>query len=184
MDWSNANFGYDSTGAFNSTADKLIKNPLKGGGGGMAFPFMAAATLGSSVLGGMFGGQQDAQNRELASKLGTMQAEAAMQGAFRNAQLGQWNTTSAPEYQYEIQKRARNFENKFFRPEEMFLASEERKRATRDLLSPEAREASARERSDAIARSAADRRAVTDAMFGAPVFASSRFTNPAWMQTA
>lgn len=150
----------------------------------MAFPFMAAATLGSSVLGGIFGGQQEAKNRELASKLGTMQAEAAMQGAFRNAQLGQWNTTSAPEYQYELQKRARDYENKFFKPEEMFLASEERKRQLRDELSPEAREVSARNRADYISRITADRRAVTDAMFGAPVFSSSRYTNPSWMQTA
>ena len=184
MDWSNANFGYDSTGVFNSTADKLIKNPLKGGGGGMAFPWMAAATLGSSIFSGITGGQAEAQNRELASKLGTMQAEAAMQGAFRNAQLGQWNATSAPEYQYEIQKRARNFENKFFKPEEMFLESEDRKRQMRDIYSPEGRLTSALSRSNDIARNSAERRAVTDAMFGAPVFASSRFTNPAWMQTA
>jgi hypothetical protein len=184
MDWSSANFGYDSTGAFNATANKLTKNPLKGGGGGMAFPFMATATLGSSVLGGMFGGRAEAQNRELASKLGTMQAEAAMQGAFRNAQQGQWNATAVPEYQYEIQKRAREYGNKFFKPEEMFLASEERKRIARDELSPEARQLGAQNRADAIARSAADRRAVTDAMFGAPVFTSSRYSNPAWMQTA
>ncbi len=184
MDWSSANFGYDSTGAFNSTADNLTKNPLKGGGGGMAFPFMAAATLGSSVLGGIFGGRAESQNRELASKLGTMQAEAAMQGAFRNSQLGQWNTVAAPQYQYELQKRAQNYENKFFKPEKMFLESEERKRVARDELSPEARELSARSRADAISRVTADRRAVTDAMFGAPVFASSRYTNPAWMQTA
>jgi hypothetical protein len=184
MDWSNANFGYDSTGAFNSTANNLTKNPLKGGGGGMVFPFMAAASLGSSVLGGIFGGQQEAKNRELAAKLGTMQAEAAMQGAFRNAQLGQWNTTSAPEYQYELQKRARNYENLFFEPQEQFLASEGRKRQVRDMLSPEAREASARDRANQMAITASERRAVTDAMFGAPAFASSRYTNPAWMQTA
>lgn len=150
----------------------------------MAFPWMAAATLGSSVFGGIFGGAQEAQNRQLAADLGKMQAEAAMQGAFRNAQVGQWNTTAAPAYQYEIQKRAREYGNKFFKPEEMFLASEERKRVARDELSPEARQLGAQNRADALARSAADRRAITDAMFGAPVFASSRYSNPSWMQTA
>jgi hypothetical protein len=52
------------------------------------------------------------------------------------------------------------------------------------MLSPEAREASARDRANQMAITASERRAVTDAMFGAPVFASSRYTNPAWMQTA
>jgi hypothetical protein len=189
MTWSTNTFGYDATpvaqDVFKSSPSVLENNPFaKGGGKGMAFPFMAAATLGSSVLGGIFSGNQEAKNRQLAADLGKMQAEAAMQGAFRNAQLGQWNTTSAPEYQYELQKRARNFENKFFKPEEMFLASEERKRVARDELSPEARELSARNRADYISRITADRRAITDAMFGAPAFASSRYTNPAWMQTA
>jgi hypothetical protein len=184
MDWSNANFGYDSTGAFNSTANNLIKNPLKGGEKGMAFPWMAAAAFGSSALEGIFGGQAEAKRSQAAADIATMQANAAMQGAFRGNQQGQWNTIAAPEYQYEIQKRARDYENKFFKPEEMFLASEERKRQLRDELSPEARKVSARNRADYISRITADRRAVTDAMFGAPVFSSSRYTNPSWMQTA
>jgi hypothetical protein len=184
MDWSSANFGYDSTGAFNSTANKLTKNPLKGGGEGMAFPWMAAATLGSSIFSGITGGQAEAKRSQDAAAIAAMQANMAMQGAFRQNQQGLFNTTVAPEYQYEIQKRARNFENKFFKPEEMFLASEEQKRGFRDILSPEGREVSARERSNSIARATADRRAVTDAMFGSPAFASSRYTNPAWMQTA
>jgi len=184
MDWSNANFGYDSTGAFNSTANNLIKNPLKGGGGGMAFPWLAAATLGSSIFSGITGGQAEAKRSQDAAAIATMQANMAMQGAFRQNQQGLFNTTVAPEYEYERQKRARNFENKFFKPEEMFLASEEQKRGFRDILSPEGREVSARERANAIARTTADRRALTDAMFGAPVFTSSRYTNPAWMQTA
>ena len=184
MDWSNANFGYDSTVAFNSTANNLIKNPLKGGGGGMAFPWLAAATLGSSIFSGITGGQAEAKRSQDAAAIATMQANMAMQGAFRQNQQGLFNTTVAPEYEYERQKRARNFENKFFKPEEMFLASEEQKRGFRDILSPEGREVSARERANAIARTTADRRALTDAMFGAPVFTSSRYTNPAWMQTA
>jgi len=150
----------------------------------MAFPWLAAATFGSSALEGIMGGRQSAADRDFAVKMGKMQAEAAFQGAFRNAQLGQWNTTVLPGVNYEIQKQARNYANKVFRPEEMFLESEERKRIARDELSPEARQLGAQNRADAIARSAADRRAVTDAMFGAPVFTSSRYSNPAWMQTA
>jgi hypothetical protein len=189
MTWSTNTFGYDATpvaqDVFKSSPSVLENNPFaKGGGKGMAFPFMAAASLGSSVLGGIFSGNQEAKNRQLAADLGKMQAEAAMQGAFRNAQLGQWNTASAPEYQYELQKRARNYENLFFEPQEQFLASEGRKRQVRDMLSPEAREASARDRANQMAITASERRAVTDAMFGAPAFASSRYTNPAWMQTA
>lgn len=150
----------------------------------MAVPWLAAAAFGSSALEGITGGRQAAADRDFAARMGKLQAEASFQGAFRNAQLGQWNTTVLPGVNYEIQKQARNYANKVFRPEEMFLESEEQKRGFRDILSPEGREVSARERSNAIARSTADRRAVTDAMFGAPVVASSRYTNPYWMQTA
>lgn len=148
----------------------------------MAFPFLAAATLGSSVLGGIFGGRQESANRQLAADLGKMQAESAMQAAFRGAQQNQWNTIAAPEYQYQLDKRRREYENLFFEPQERFLRSEERLQGYRDQLSPEARELSARERIGRLAETAIERRALTDAMFGAPVFNASRYTNPAWMQ--
>ena len=184
MDWSNANFGYDSTGAFNSTADNLIKNPLKGGGKGMAFPWMAAAAFGSSALEGIMGGRQAAEDRRVAAEMGTRAAEEARLGAFRNNQTNLWNTIVAPRHQYELQKEARNYANLFFEPQEQSIESENRRRQMRDIYSPEGRLTSALSRSNDIARNSAERRAVTDAMFGAPVFASSRFTNPAWMQTA
>jgi len=151
------------------------------GASGMAFPFMAAASLGSSVLGGIFGGRQEALNRQLAADLGKMQAEAAKQAAVRGAQSNQWNTIAAPEYQYQHQKRAREYENLFFEPQERFLRSEERQQQFRDELSPEARELSARRRSGALAELAVERRAITDAMFGAPVFNASRYSNPAYL---
>jgi hypothetical protein len=154
------------------------------GASGMAFPFMAAATLGSSVLGGIFGGRQEAANRQLAADLGKMQAEAAMQAAFRGAQTNQWGQVSLPEYEYQRQKRAREYENLFFAPQERMIRSEDTLQAFRDELSPEGRELSARRRAGALAESAAERRAITDAMFGAPVFNASRYSNPAWMQSA
>ncbi len=154
------------------------------GASGMAFPWMAAATLGSSVLGGIFGGRQEAANRQLAANLGKMQAEEARRAALFGAQQNQWNTIVAPEYAYQTQKRAREYENLFFEPQERFLRSEERQQQFMDELSPAARELSARRRAGALAESALERRAITDAMFGAPVFNASRYTNPAWTQTA
>jgi len=187
MIWDTNTFGYDTTpvaqDVFKSSSSVLENNPFtKGKSKGMAFPWMAAAAFGSSALEGITGGRQAAADRDFAARMGKLQAEASFQGAFRNAQLGQWNTTVLPGVNYEIQKQARNYANKVFRPEEMFLESEEQKRGFRDILSPEGREVSARERSDAIARSTADRRAVTDAMFGSP--STSFYSNPAWMQTA
>lgn len=181
MNWNQATFGVDTDGAFGSVADNLTKKPF-GSGGGMAFPFLAAASLGSSVLGGIFGGNREAQNRQLAADLGKMQAEAAMQGAFRQAQGNQWNATAAPEYEYFRQQRAREYGNLFFEPQERFLRSEERRQQYRDALSPESRQVSARERQGQLAQSALERRALTDAMFGAPVFNTSRYSNPSWMQ--
>jgi hypothetical protein len=189
MTWSTNTFGYDTTpvaqDVFKSSPSILENNPFaKVGGKGMVFPFMAAAALGSSIFSGITGGQAEANRSQTAADIATMQANMAMQGAFRQGQQGLFNTTVAPEYEYERQKRARNYENLFFEPQEQFLASEGRKRQVRDMLSPEAREASARDRANQMAITASERRAVTDAMFGAPAFASSRYTNPAWMQTA
>ncbi len=175
------------SGGFGAAAGLKLKEGLGSvakGASGMAFPWMAAATLGSSVVGGIFGGSQEAKNRQLAANLGKMQAEAAMQAAFRGAQTNQWNTISAPEYAYQLDKRAKEYQNLFFEPQERFLRSEERRQQFKDELSPEARELSARRRAGALAESAAERRAITDAMFGAPVFNTSRYSNPAWMQSA
>ncbi len=150
------------------------------GASGMAFPWMAAATLGSSVLGGIFGGRQEAANRQLAADLGTMQANEARKAALFGAQQNQWNTIVAPEYAYQTQKRAREYENLFFRPQERFLASEDTLQGFRDRLSPLGREVSARERAGSLAEAAAERRAVTDAMFGAPLFSTTRYSNPSY----
>ncbi len=189
MIWDTNTFGYDTTpvaqDVFKSSSSVLENNPFtKGKSKGMAFPWMAAATLGSSIFSGLSGGKAEANRNQTAAAIATMQANMAMQGAFRQGQQGLFNTTVAPEYEYERQKRARDYGNLFFEPQEQFLASQERKRQLRDSLSPQALEVSARDRADAIARVTADRRAVTDVMFGAPAFTSSRYTNPAWMQTA
>lgn len=152
------------------------------GASGMAFPWMAAATLGSSVIGGLFEGRQQAASRQLAADLGKMQAEAAFQGAMRQGQQNSWMTTVAPEFEYQRQRRAREYENLFFEPQERFLRSEERRQQYRDELSPEARQLGARQRAGALAQAALERRAITDAMFGAPVFNTSRYSNPSWMQ--
>jgi hypothetical protein len=173
------------SGGFGAAAGLKLKEGLGSaakGASGMAFPWMAAATLGSSVLGGIFGGRQEAANRQLAADLGKMQAESAMQAAFRGAQQNQWNTIVAPEYAYQTQKRAREYQNLFFEPQERYLRSEERRQQYRDEFSPEAREAKSRERQGALAQAALERRALTDAMFGAPVFNTSRYTNAPWMQ--
>jgi hypothetical protein len=189
MTWSTNAFGYDATpvaqDVFKSSPSVLENNPFaKGGGKGMAFPWMAAAALGSSALEGIFGGQAEAKRSQDAANIATMQANAAMQGAFRGSQQGLFNSIVVPRHQYQLQKEARNYANLFFEPQEQSIAAEDRRRQMRDIYSPEGRLTSALSRANDIARTTADRRDITDAMFGAPVFASSRFTNPAWMQTA
>lgn len=142
----------------------------------------AIASLGSSALSGIFTGQQEAANRQFAAQMGKMQAEMAMQGAMRQGQQNQWMVAAAPEYEFQRQKTAREYGNLFLEPQERYLKSAERRQQYRDETSPEARELNARTRQGLLARSAIDRRAVTDAMFGAPVFNASRYSNPAWMQ--
>lgn len=140
------------------------------------------AGLGSSVIGGIASGQQAARDREFAAKMGKMQAEMAMQGAMRQGQQNQWMAAALPEYEFQRQKTAREFKNLFFEPQERYLRSEERQQQYMDETSRAAREASARERQGVLAETALQRRALTDAMFGAPVFNASRYSNPAWMQ--
>lgn len=184
MDWSNVKFGYDSTGAFDSVANNLTKNPFGGGskfsGGGNMLGLIGA--FGSAALSGVLSGQQQARDREFAAKMGKMQAEMAMQGAMRQGQQNQWMAAAAPEYEFQRQKTAREFSNLFLEPQARYLRSEERQQQYRDETSRSAREASARERQGELARVALERRQVADAMFGAPVFNASRYSNPAWMQ--
>lgn len=183
MDWSNVKFGYDSTGAFDSVANNLTKNPFGGGskfsGGGNMLGLIGA--FGSAALSGYASGQQSAGDREFAAKMGKMQAEAAMQGAMRQGQQNQWMAAALPGYQFQLDKAAREVRNQFFEPQERYLRSEERQQQYRDETSRAAREASARERQGELAETALQRRALTDAMFGAPVFNASRYSNPAYL---
>ena len=185
MDWSNVKFGYDSTGAFDSVANNLTKNPFGGGskfsGGGNMLGLIAAG-LGSSVIGGIAAGQQQARELEFAAKRGKDQAEAAMQAAMRQGQQNQWMAAALPEYEAQRQKNVLELKHLFFEPQARYLRSEERQQQYRDETSRAAREASARERQGELAETALQRRALTDAMFGAPVFNASRYSNPAWMQ--
>ena len=184
MDWSNVKFGYDSTGAFDSVANNLTKNPFGGGsassGGGNMLALLGA--FGSAALSGYASGQQATRDREFAAKMGKINAEAAMQGAMRQGQQNQWMAAALPEYEAQRQKNVLELKHLFFEPQARYLRSEERQQQYRDETSRAAREASARERQGELARVALERRQVADATFGAPVFNASRYSNPAWMQ--
>lgn len=179
-------FGSDplGPGGFGAAANLKIPGGLgtaAKGASGMAFPWLAAATLGSSVVGGLFTGQREAANRQLSADLGKMQAEMAMKAAFQRDLQNDWMTVVAPEYDYLRQQRATKYDLSFFEPQRRALRSEERRQEYRDELSPEARRLSASRRAGELAQVAMDRRAVTDAMFGAPAYSSSRYgVAPSW----
>lgn len=149
-------------------------------GGGMAFPVAGALSLGSSLLSGIFGmgqartaasiaqAQLKAQNQAFleARELNKGQLGASMWGPIFQAGVG-------GDVAFAREKRARELELGPFAEKELGLNTESARRERLARISPEAKEAARFENKLAIDRALAERRAVTDAMFG-PIASSYR----------
>jgi hypothetical protein len=88
----NPSFGVDTSGAFNSTANSLSSSPFtssssSAGNSGMAFPFLAAASIGTSIAGLL--GQQSAAEKQAkaAEDAAREQAQAVKDASKAGAQL-------------------------------------------------------------------------------------------------
>ncbi len=89
--FSSPSFGVDTSGAFNSTAKSLSSSPFgsssSAGSSGMAFPFLAAASIGTSIAG-LFGQQSAAEKQAQAVEdAAREQAQAVKQASKTGAEL-------------------------------------------------------------------------------------------------
>jgi hypothetical protein len=141
-----------------------------GGGGGMFDPLsagiLAGGSLLSNVFSGVMGGQQANRQIEADFAIQGMKNAAAERAAFQNLLAGQYNSTFAPMVDFQRQKLATNIQQDIFDPKKMSLASEQFGRGVADQLAPDALKLAQTKNLFDINKSLAEKRAVTDAMFG------------------
>lgn len=127
---------------------------------------LALAGLGSSLISGIFQGQ--AANRQSDAMLqgAYAQAQATRDAAFTSMLGGQYALTGAKEFERFQQQKAADYQQAFLDPRSSELASEDRKRAMTDQLSPMAQQLRRQANIDQLNRDLASKRALTDAMFG------------------
>ena len=150
---------YGNGGANLLDAEKSMFDPLSAG-------IMAGGSLLSSVFSGAMGGQQ--ANRQMEADFAIQQYKnaTAERAAFQNLLAGQYNSTQAPMVDFQRQKLATNIQQDIFDPKKMSLASEQFGRGVSDQLAPDALKLAQTKNLFDLNKSLAEKRAVTDAMFG------------------
>lgn len=126
----------------------------------------AGGKLLSSVFEGIMGGQQANRQIEADFAIQNMKNAAADRAAFQNLLAGQYNSTFAPMVDFQRQKLATNIQQDIFDPKKMSLASEQFGRRVSDELAPDALKLAQTKNLFDLNKSLAEKRAVTDAMFG------------------
>jgi hypothetical protein len=120
----------------------------------------------SSLIGGFASAAGANSQAEAMIKAAQIQSQAQRDAAFTNLLAGQYALTGAKEFDRFQQQKAADYQLAFLEPRKIQLASEERQRGISDSLSPGAQKLRFQQNIDSMNRSLAERRAVTDAMFG------------------
>ena len=153
-----------SSGSVALPSETGFSSITKAAGGGM-WP-LAIASLGSSVISGIFGGQAANRQADAQMQAAYAQAQATRDSAFSNLLAGQYALTGAKQFDRFQQQKAADYQQAFLDPRTSQLASEDRQRGMTDQLSPMAQQLRRQANIDQLNRDLASRRAVTDAMFG------------------
>jgi hypothetical protein len=129
-------------------------------------PLTLGVSAATSIFSGIMGGQQ--ANRQIEADFAIQQYKnaAADRAAFQNLLAGQYNSTQAPMVDFQRQKLATNIQQDIFDPKKMSLASEQFGRGVSDQLAPDALKLAQTKNLFDLNKSLAEKRAVTDAMFG------------------
>jgi hypothetical protein len=139
-------------------------------GGGMFDPLsmgiMAGGSLLSSIFGGAMSGQQANRQIEADFAIQGMKNAAAERAGLQNLLAGQYSQTFAPMVDFQRQKLATNIQQDIFDPKKMSLASQQFGRGVADQLDPDALKLAQTKNLFDLNKSLAEKRAVTDAMFG------------------
>ena len=154
-------------------AEKSMFDPLSAG-------IMAGGSLLSSAFSGIMGGQQ--ANRQMGADFRIAQDRnlAAERAGFQNLLAGQYNSTFAPMVDFQRQKLATNIQQDIFDPKKMSLASEQFGRGVSDQLAPDALKLAQTKNLSELNRSLAEKRAVTDAMFGPVASTPFNYSYPSY----
>ena len=146
---------------------------LKSGSGGGMDPLSLGLGLGSSVIGGLFGMGQAQTSASIAQAQLAAQNQAILEGREQTkAALGSsmWGPLFAAgtggDIAFGREQAAKKWLQGPFAERQLGLGSEASKRERLARISPESKEAARFENKLAIDRAIAERRAVTDAMFG------------------
>lgn len=164
------------TGQYGDFSSYLKSGSEAGGGtkfGGGMDPLSIGLGLGSSVIGGLFGMGQARTSASIAQAQLAAQNQAILEGrAQTKAALGSsmWGPLFAAgtggDIAFGREKAAKQWLQGPFAERQLGLGSEESKRERLARISPESKEALRFENQQALQRSIAEKRALTDAMFG------------------
>ena len=145
---------------------------LKSGSSGMD-PWSLGLGLGSSVISGLFGMGQAQTSASIAQAQLAAQNQAILEGREQTkAALGQsmwaplFQSTTGGDIAFGREQAAKKWLQGPFAERQLGLGSEQSKRERLARISPESKEAARFENQLAIKRALAERKAVTDAMFG------------------
>jgi hypothetical protein len=158
-------FGFSSSDLYGSGAS-IGGNLSKPGGGGMFDPLSMGIMAGSSLLSGIFGGQQADRQAQAQIQAANIQAQATRDAAFQQLLGGQYALTGAKQFEKGLQENAANYQQAFLDPKKMSLSSEQFNRTVNDNMTPNAQKFLHMQNQDKLNQSLAERRAQTDAMFG------------------
>jgi len=152
-DWNQTTqYKYNSSNSFNSGKTNMGPELIFGGI--------------SSLIGGFASAYGSNEQAAAMIKSAQIQSQAQRDAAFANMLAGQYALTGAKQFDRFQQQKAADYQQAFLDPRKIQLASEERQRVISDSLSPGAQKLRFQQNIDSMNRSLAERRAVTDAMFG------------------
>lgn len=155
-------------------------------GGGMAFPFMAAATLGSSLIGGLFGNRAantqariaNAQLQAAADQLkwSTLENREARYGQLAGDIAARVGAETARDLDFNRQRAAAMFQAGPLAERNLALNMQEGRQRLGLEGSAEARDFAQRQRRAELGRTLAERQAAMAGMFGPISQAPGQFT--------
>jgi hypothetical protein len=149
-----ASFSYNPNKTLIGSNNKMIIGPEA--------IFSGVTGIASGIMGGI-AQQQMGQDMVNAAAI---QAQATRDAAFQNLLGGQYALTGAKQFDFAQQLKAADYKQAFFDPRSSQLQSEDRQRQLSDELSPSAQKLRWQRNTDQLNRTLAEKRAITDAMFG------------------
>jgi hypothetical protein len=165
------NYNPSGTSSFSpSWGDSTSYNPssgiLKGAGGGSMFPVGAALGAGASIFSGIMQGQAANNQARAMFEAAKMQTQAAERAGFQNLLAGQYALTGAKQFEQGLQREAADYQQAFLDPRKSILTAEDFNRRAAAELGPFGRKLSQQQNVAKINETIAEKRALTDAMFG------------------